>query len=113
MPDITWRTTVLPSAIRGAPYEAGLAVTGNATAFSNATVSTGSLPPGLALSADFVRITGTPTTNGSYTFAVTLTDTAGGVASGSFTIVVRDAGPSDDIALGANLAAAHGARLRL
>jgi large repetitive protein len=112
--DIVWSTTKLPPAILGVPYEAGLAVTGNATAFTAATVSTGSLPPGLALAADKVRITGTPTALGSFTFVVTLTDTAGAVASPSFTIRVRDEVPGDDASLPtADLVAAHGARLRL
>ena len=112
MADIVWSTTVLPAAIRGAPYEAGLAVTGNATAFTAVSISTGALPPGLSLNADRVRITGTPTTNGTFTFTVSLTDTAGAVVSPSFTIVVRDVDPADAIALGANKAAADIAALR-
>ena len=112
MADIVWSTTVLPTAIRSAPYEASLAVTANATAFTAATISTGALPPGLALAADKVRITGTPTTLGTFTFVVTLTDTAGAVASPSFTIIVRDPAFADFASLGANAAAAHIAALR-
>jgi hypothetical protein len=96
MTDITWRTASLPDAIVGVAYEAGLAGTGSVTAVTACTVATGSLPPGLSVSADKVRITGTvkgvnaalPKT---YTFTLTMTDTAGGVTSGSLSITVRAA----------------------
>jgi Putative Ig domain len=94
MTDITWRTASLPDATAGVPYEAGLAETGSATAVTASSVSSGSLPPGLSLSADHVRITGTPSGSGigqTYTFKVTLTDTAGGVQSGSLSITIRAA----------------------
>lgn len=94
MPDITWRTTTLPDATAGVPYEASLAETGSLTAITNCVVASGSLPTGLAIAADFVRITGTPkgiTIGKTYTFTLTLTDTAGGVTSPSLTITVRGA----------------------
>lgn len=102
MADITWRTTALPDATVGVAYEAGLAETGSLTAVTACTVATGSLPPGLSISADFVRITGTvkgvnaalPKT---YTFTLTMTDTAGGVTSGSLTITVRGAEARKDV----------------
>ena len=92
MADITWRTASLPDAYAGIPYEAGLAETGALTAVTASAVVTGALPPGLALSADFVRITGTPKGSGIgqlYTFTISLTDTAGPVTSGTLTIRVR------------------------
>lgn len=95
MADITWRTTSLPDATAGVPYEAGLAETGSLTAVSNCVVASGALPTGLAISADFVRITGTPkgsTAGKTFTFTLTMTDTAGGVTSGSLSITVRAAG---------------------
>ena len=95
MTDITWRTTSLPDATAGVPYEASLAETGSLTAVTNCTVATGSLPPGLSVNADHVRITGTPTGAGigkTYTCTLTMTDTAGGVTSGSLSITVRAAG---------------------
>ena len=94
MADITWRTVSLPDAIAGVPYEAGLAETGSLTAVTNCTVASGSLPPGLSIAADHVRITGTPAGAGidkKYTCTLTMTDTAGGVTSGSLTITVRAA----------------------
>ena len=101
MADIVWRTTRLPDAIAGVPYEASLAATGNATAFTAASVGTGTKPANLAFSADFVRITGTPLKSdvGQYTFTVSLTDTAGAVVSGSFNLNVRYNTPADDVTL--------------
>lgn len=94
MTDITWRTASMPDAIAGVAYEAGLAETGSLSAVTNCVVASGSLPPGLAISADFVRITGTPKGAGvaqTYTFTLTMTDTAGGVTSGTLSITVRAA----------------------
>ena len=94
MADIVWKTTLCADAIAGVPYETSLAETGSATAITNCVVASGSLPPGLSISADFLRITGTPLSTGigsTYTFTLTMTDTAGGVTSGSLTIFVRSA----------------------
>lgn len=94
MADITWRTASLPDATAGVPYEGALAETGSLTAVTACTVASGSLPPGLSVNADHVRITGTPSGSGigkTYTFTLTMTDTAGGVTSGSLTITVRGA----------------------
>jgi hypothetical protein len=114
MADITWRTTKLPDAILGAPYEASLAVTGNATAFTACTVTAGALPTGLSITADKVRITGTPTgAVGTYTCTITLTDTAGAVASSLMTLVLRDIGKADKNSLStADKVAADIAKLR-
>lgn len=95
MADITWRTASLPDATAGVPYEAGLAETGSLTAVTASAVVSGSLPPGLSLSADKVRITGTPKGTGigtTYIFTISLTDTAGAVTSPSLSITVRSAG---------------------
>jgi hypothetical protein len=92
--DIVWKTASLPDATAGVAYEAGLAHNSSVTAVTNCTVTTGSLPPGLAINADHVRITGTPTGAGvgkTYTCTLTMTDTAGGVVSGSLSIAVRSA----------------------
>ncbi|PWL20814.1 MAG: hypothetical protein DCO81_04245 [Candidatus Aquiluna sp. XM-24bin5] len=52
-------------------------------------VSSGSLPPGLSISASSGAISGTPTTAGSYSLAVTATDQAGTAETTSnFTITV-------------------------
>jgi hypothetical protein len=117
MADIVWATTRLPDAIVGVPFEASLAVTGNATAFTAVAVNSGALPASghLVFSAERVRITGTPTKVdvGTYTFTVSLTDTAGAVVSPSFTVNVRYHTEADTVTL-VNLgqkAAADAARL--
>jgi hypothetical protein len=92
--DITWRTASLPDATAGAPYEAGLAATGALSAVTASAIVSGSLPPGLSLSADHVRVTGTPSGAGidkTYACTISQTDTAGAVTSGSLTITVRAA----------------------
>ena len=101
MADIVWKSVTLPNAFIGEAYEAGLAVTGAATAVTGTVVKAGSgaLPPGVAVASDFVRLTGTPTSEGVYSFKLTMTDTAGGVDSGLFTIAVMDRRQSDVLEL--------------
>jgi Putative Ig domain len=102
MADITWKTTALPDAILGVPYQAGLGFTGNATAVTAGSATAGSLPTGLVVNAsDHVRVTGTPTAIGTFTFTLSLTDTAGAVASSSMSIRVRDVVHSDVFTLSA------------
>jgi len=57
-------------------------------------VSSGTLPPGLALSSTGV-VSGTPTTTGTYRFAVTATNAAGTAVSATQTVVV--AGPQNRV----------------
>jgi hypothetical protein len=98
MTDIVINTTALPDAFVGQAYQAAIAYQGNATALSAASVSSGTLPAGLAIDAalPFSRITGTPTAAGTATIKVTLTDTAGAVQSGSLTINVHSAAIPDE-----------------
>lgn len=108
MADITWRTTRLPDAIVGVPYEASLAYTGAATAVTAIATSGGTGLPAsnnLAFDASKTRITGTPKTVdlGVYTFKVSVTDTAGAAVMGSnVTLVVRHAKDEDGPSLDAN-----------
>lgn len=95
MTDIVWKTATLPDAVVGTPYEAGLAFTGAATAVTACSVTTGALPTGLSIAADFLRIVGTPkAVAGLYSLKITLTDTAGAVASGTLSLRVRDSAGS-------------------
>jgi hypothetical protein len=80
--------TVLPDAVVNTPYSQQLNVSGGTGPFTWS-VSSGSLPAGLTLDSGTGLISGTPTTVGSSTFTVTVTDSLGGVASQQYTIQVN------------------------
>lgn len=111
MPDIIYTQVTLHEGIVGRPYEAGIGMTGAATAITARSVSTGALPPGLALAAaPDIRITGTPTTPGTYTFTLSYTDTAGAVVSPSYSLqVINSAGDNEKTG---NLTATESAQKR-
>ena len=67
-------TTTLPNPVIGTPYNAGLAAGGGTPPYQWS-LQSGSLPPGLSLSAGGY-ITGTPTGAGSYTFTVQTLDSS-------------------------------------
>ena len=80
-----------PSGIVGARYNFALAATGSAPiVYSRAT---GTLPPGLALSAAGV-ISGTPTVPGTYTGTIVASNGTAPDATYSFSIVVAAAPPA-------------------
>ena len=54
----------------------------------NWTLVGGELPPGLSLSESPGRITGTPTTAGTFSFTVRVTDDRGAIAERTFTITI-------------------------
>jgi hypothetical protein len=80
-------TTSLPNGTSGVPYSQTLGATGGHPPY-NWTRTLGFLPPGLSLSTNGV-ISGTPTTNGTSTFTVKLTDAASGSGLKALTIVVN------------------------
>jgi hypothetical protein len=52
------------------------------------TLISGELPPGLELTESPGRITGTPTTAGTFTFTVRVTDSRGALAERTFSITI-------------------------
>jgi hypothetical protein len=52
------------------------------------TLRSGQIPPGLQLTASPGRITGTPTTRGTFSFVVRVTDSRGAFAERTFSITV-------------------------
>lgn len=75
VPTLTITTTSLAAANIGVSYTATLAATGGVTPYTWA-VTTGSLPAGLTLNSATGVISGTPSSAGSFTFTVTVTDSA-------------------------------------
>jgi hypothetical protein len=67
-------TTTLPAATVGTAYSQTLAATGGTTPYTWS-LAAGTLPPGLSLSGGGV-LNGTPTTAGSFSFTVRVTDSA-------------------------------------
>jgi YVTN family beta-propeller protein len=72
-------TTSLPDGEEGSAYAQTIVSTGSPA--PTLAVTTGSLPPGLALDPATGELTGTPTATGSFTFTVTASATVSGIAS--------------------------------
>src|SRR5687767_6133936 len=81
---LTITTASLPAGVVGSAYSQTLAASGGTSPYSW-TVSVGSLPPGLSLSAAGV-ISGTPATAGSSTFTVQATDSPSQTATKQLSI---------------------------
>ncbi len=83
---ITLLPATLPAGSLGAPYTQVLSASGG-TAPYTFSVSSGSLPPGLALSATG-QLSGTPTSAGSFTFTVQASDANGCFGERTYTIAI-------------------------
>lgn len=77
----------LPRATNGTAYSQTVVATGGTGTGYVYTVTTGSLPTGLSMSAAGV-ITGTPTAAGTYTFTVRAVDSAGNFQTRTYTLTV-------------------------
>lgn len=77
---ITVTPATLPGGTQGVAYSQRLTAAGGIAPYSFA-VSSGALPPGLAINAATGVIAGTPTGSGDATFAITVTDSTGGTPS--------------------------------
>jgi len=85
--DIT--TSSLPYGTTGFAYTETLTATGGMPPYAWS-VSSGSLPPGLALNSSTGDISGTPTTAGTFNFTVIVTDAASGTDTKGLSISVYD-----------------------
>ena len=74
-PALSVTTTALNNAVQGTPYNQGLTATGGVPPLTWS-ITSGALPSGLALDATTGQISGTPTTQGSSSFTVEVTDSA-------------------------------------
>ncbi len=83
----------LPAATVGQTYAASVSGSGGVAPYTWA-VTSGSLPPGLSLNPNTGAITGTPTSAGSSTAGITVTDSSNptpATASGTFSVTVNPA----------------------
>lgn len=87
-------TIVLPDTLavprQNRPYSQALAASGGTPPYAYA-ISSGALPPGLGLNPTTGRISGTPTSAGSYTFTVRATDPTTLTGTHSYTLNVQAA----------------------
>ena len=86
-PVITLSPATLPAGSVGFPYSATITATGGAGA-PTFTITSGSLPPGLALNPATGAITGIPTTVGLFSFTVRATDTNGCFGALAYSIAI-------------------------
>jgi len=84
-------TASFPNGTVGAGYGATLAAAGGTSPYTWA-ITAGSLPPGLTLNTSTGAISGTPTTAGTSTFTVRVTDGASQTATKSLSITVDPSG---------------------
>jgi len=83
-------TSSLPAGTVSASYSQTLAATGGAAPYTWS-ISSGSLPSGLALNAGTGEISGTPTSTGTTSFTVRVTDSVSATATRSLSITVAAA----------------------
>ena len=99
-PAPSFTDTTVANGLLGVSYSDGVAAN-NTSSYS---ISSGSLPSGLSLNTSTGAITGTPTGQGSFTFAITASG-AGSTGSGNLTIQILPPGNRrNDVGFDVNLA---------
>ena len=88
-------TPVLFPGNANTPYSASISVSGGLAPYTW-TLASGTVPPGLTLgttnvTTGFTTLSGTPTTAGTYTFQVTVTDASGLTSTTSATLIINAA----------------------
>ncbi|MEA3486996.1 MAG: putative Ig domain-containing protein [Thermodesulfobacteriota bacterium] len=78
-------TSTLPAAETNETYNPKVRISGGTYPYIYA-IASGILPPGLFLDSDYGNITGIPTSAGSYTFSISVTDSQNAYAKKEFTI---------------------------
>jgi hypothetical protein len=87
-PSPSFTEALVTNGMLGKVYSDGVSAN-NTSSYS---VASGSLPPGLSLNTTNGDITGTPTQQGSFTFAINASGAGGTTGSGSLTIQILPAG---------------------
>ena len=85
---LTLSPTTLPGGTVGTRYVQTITASGGSGSGYQYSLTSGSLPPGLALRTLSGRVVGTPTASGSYSFRVTATDSASNSGSRAYTIAI-------------------------
>ncbi|HEY0905723.1 MAG TPA: putative Ig domain-containing protein, partial [Methylophilus sp.] len=83
---LTFSTTSLPNGSAGVAYSSTITATGGTSPY-NYSVSAGTPPPGLSLSAAGT-LSGTPSAVGSYSFTVLATDASGSTGVQSYSVTI-------------------------
>jgi large repetitive protein len=78
----------LPDGVVGTDYDQVLSGSGGTSPYTWST-SSGTVPDGLTLDADYGELYGTPKTAGTFKFTVQLKDTFGGIATKDFSITIK------------------------
>ena len=99
-------SAALPAATVGAAYNATVAVTGGTAPYSFS-VASGQLPQGVALSDTSGTISGTPTTGGSFNFALSVSDSKGVTKEQPFQMTVATPATPNTAAANAGNAFSH------
>ncbi|MCC6574390.1 MAG: putative Ig domain-containing protein [Planctomycetes bacterium] len=89
-------SSTLPDGQPGTPYSTTITVSGGASPYTFS-VNSGTLPPLLTLNAASGVISGTPTSNGDYSFQIRVTDSASAFALNTFSIHIGASGGAGSV----------------